>query len=571
MSVAPTAGTRTGTVDAGARRAFAPPFRVPGVRSRVCVRHGSRVRRPRDGRDSSAEGRRVGFPDTIEGRRHPTPPLDTIRSHPARPSGDAADAADTDATRADSRDTETATDFDSVAARALVDGLRREHATGFAREVAFRRDQLARTIRLIEENESAFTEALRADMGKPDIETYAGEIAITLAELKAMRKHLARWAAPEPVSVPLASRPGKAWVQREAKGIVLVISPWNYPLQLSLLPVATAIAAGNAVVLKPSELAPATTRLLAETLPRYLDARVARVVEGAVPETTALLEQRWDHIFYTGNATVGRVVMRAAAEHLTPVTLELGGKSPAIVDRGARLEVAARRIVWGKFFNAGQTCVAPDHVLVHRDVHRELVAHMVEAVRAFYGKDPARSEDYGRIVNDRHFQRLTGLMDAGGFERVAIGGQRDAATRFIAPTLLDEVSLDAALMGEEIFGPLLPIVVVDDLDAAVGVVNAGPKPLALYVFTEDDDVVRRVVRETSAGGMCINHTILHLGVPDLPFGGVGESGMGAYHGKWGFEELSHRKSVLERPTSFDPPVAYPPFGKLKKRLVRAVL
>jgi len=481
--------------------------------------------------------------------------MDTPRTRPAPTTGDVTDVVRLDAVRAE----------------ALVDGLRREHATGFAGTVAFRTDQLERMIRLIEENESAFTEALRADMGKPDIETYAGEIAISLTELKVMRKNLAKWAAPEPVSVPLVSRPGKAWVQREAKGIVLVISPWNYPLQLSLLPVATAIAAGNAVVLKPSELAPATSHLLAETLPRYLDPRTVRVIEGAVEETTALLEQRWDHIFYTGNATVGRIVMRAAAEHLTPVTLELGGKSPAIVDRDARLKVAARRIVWGKFFNAGQTCVAPDHVIVQRDVHRELVAHMVEAVQAFYGEDPQASADYGRIVNDRHFRRLTGLIDAGGFERVAVGGQSDAATRFIAPTILDEVSLDAALMREEIFGPLLPVIVVDDLDAALQVVNAGPKPLALYAFTEDGATTERIVRETSSGGMCINHTILHLGVPGLPFGGVGESGMGAYHGKWGFDELSHRKSVLERPTNFDPPVAYPPFGALKRKLVRTIL
>jgi len=508
--------------------------------------------------------------------------MDAPRTRPAPTNGAPVDATDANASRVESPGAEgsagtdgtargDAARFDAMSAEALVDRLRREHATGFARTVAFRTDQLERMTRLIEENESAFTEALRADMGKPDIETYAGEIAISLTELKVMKRNLAKWAAPEPVSVPLVSRPGKAWVQREAKGIVLVISPWNYPLQLSLLPVATAIAAGNAVVLKPSELAPATSRLLAKTLPRYLDPRIVRVIEGAVDETTALLEQRWDHIFYTGNATVGRVVMRAAAEHLTPVTLELGGKSPAIVDRDARLKVAARRIVWGKFFNAGQTCVAPDHVIVQRDVHRELVAHMVEAVQAFYGEDPQACADYGRIVNDRHFRRLTGLIDAGGFERVAVGGQSDAATRFISPTILDEVSLGAALMREEIFGPLLPVVVVDDLDAALRVVDAGPKPLALYAFTENAKTAERIVRDTSSGGMCINHTILHLGVPGLPFGGIGESGMGAYHGKWGFDELSHRKSVLERPTYFDPPVTYPPFGALKRKLVRTVL
>ena len=468
-------------------------------------------------------------------------------------------------------DAEARPALDAAGAFALVAELRAAHATGLTRPVAFRLDQLRRMVRMFEECESAFAAALHSDLGKPDIETYASEIALSVTELKLMLDKLERWAAPESVSVPLTLRPGKAWVQREPKGVVLVIAPWNYPLQLSLLPLATAVAAGNSVVLKPSELAPATARAMRDIVPRYLDERIVRIVEGGVPETTALLEQRWDHIFYTGNATVGRIVMRAAAEHLTPVTLELGGKSPAIVASDAKLKVAARRIVWGKFFNAGQTCVAPDHVLVHRDVHGELVGHMVEAVNEFYGDEPERSPDYARIVNERHFERLSALLDGGGFERVAVGGRRDASTRYIAPTILDDVSLDAPLMREEIFGPLLPVVVVDDLDAALDVVNGAEKPLSLYLFTEDDATAERVVRDTSAGGMCINHTILHLSAPNLPFGGVGESGMGSYHGKWGFDELSHLKSVLKRPTSFDPPVAYPPFGEWKKKMVRKFL
>ena len=370
-------------------------------------------------------------------------------------------------------------------AASLVTSLRAEHADGLARPLAFREDQLERMIRMIEENEAELTAALHADLGKPDIETYAGEIALTLAELKLMRRKLATWAAPERVKVPLSYQPGKAWIHREAKGVVLIIAPWNYPLQLSLLPLATAIAAGNAVVLKPSELAPAASRLIADIVSRTLDERLVRVVEGAVPETTALLEQRWDHIFYTGNGTVGRVVMRAAAEHLTPVTLELGGKSPAVVDHDARLKVAARRIVWGKFFNTGQTCVAPDYLLVHRDAHRELVGHMVDAIGEFYGEDPERSPDYGRIVNERHFRRLSDLIDAGGFARIAVGGQRNPGTRFVAPTILDETSLDAAVMQEEIFGPLLPVVVVDDVEDAIRIVADGEKTArALRVHRE---------------------------------------------------------------------------------------
>ena len=481
--------------------------------------------------------------------------IDTPAEPSARPSGESGERGD----------------FGPDEAGALLATLRRTQADGLSRPLAFREDQLSRMIRMIEENEAELTAALHADLGKPAIETYASEIALTIAELKLMRRKLATWAAPERVKVPLSCQPGKAWIHRQAKGVVLVIAPWNYPLQLSLLPLASALAAGNAVVLKPSELAPATSRAIAEIVARSLDERVVRVVEGAVAETTALLEQRWDHIFYTGNGTVGRVVMRAAAEHLTPVTLELGGKSPAVVAHDARLKVAARRIVWGKFFNTGQTCVAPDYLLVHRDAHRELVEHMVEAVGAFYGEDPERSPDYGRIVNERHFRRLSGLIDAGGFERIAVGGQRNPDTRFIAPTILDGVSLDAALMQEEIFGPLLPVVVVNDIDEAVRVINERHKPLSLYVFTESEATAERIVQSTSAGGMCINHTILHLGVPELPFGGIGESGMGAYHGKWGFEEFSHRKSILKRPTGMDPPVAYPPFGEWKKKAIRTVL
>jgi aldehyde dehydrogenase (NAD+) len=369
----------------------------------------------------------------------------------------------------------------------------------------------------------------------------------------------------------LAQRPGKSYVLREPLGVALVIAPWNYPLQLLLLPMAAAIAAGNCVVTKPSELAPATSTAVARLLPRYLDPAAVAVVEGGVPETTALLAQRFDHIFYTGNGRVGRIVLHAAAEHLTPVTLELGGKSPAIVAADADLAVAARRIAWGKFFNAGQTCVAPDHVLVHRSVHARFVTELAKAVRQFYGSDPRQSADYARIVNDQHFTRVTGLLDAGGYDRIVTGGDRDAVSRYLAPTVVDGAREDSALMGEEIFGPVLPILPVDDVTAAVAHVNSGDKPLALYAFTGDQDTVDQILRDTSSGGVLINHTLLQLSVPGLPFGGVGQSGMGAYHGRWGFETFSHRRAVLHKPAKPDLPVQYPPYTGWKQKVLRKVL
>jgi aldehyde dehydrogenase (NAD+) len=306
-------------------------------------------------------------------------------------------------------------------------------------------------------------------------------------------------------------------------------------------------------------------------LPRYLDADAYTVVEGGVPETTALLAERWDHIFYTGNGTVGRVVMAAAAQHLTPVTLELGGKTPVIVDVSADLDVAARRIVWGKYLNAGQTCIAPDYVLVDRRVEAPLLARMTDAVHAFYGPDARASADLGRIVNERHFDRLARLADAEGAGDVVFGGDRDRSSRYYAPTALRGTDATAPIMQEEIFGPLLPTLPVDDLDDAFQFVTARDKPLALYVFAEDEAVQAEVLDRTTSGGVCVNATLFHITVPGLPFGGVGESGMGAYHGRATFDTFTHRKSVLARPTRIDPSIAYPPYTPLKAKLLRKLL
>jgi aldehyde dehydrogenase (NAD+) len=351
--------------------------------------------------------------------------------------------------------------------------------------------------------------------------------------------------------------------------VVLVIAPWNYPFQLAIAPAIAAVAAGNTVLLKPSEVAPHTSALIARWLPRYVDASCIRVIEGGVSETTKILEQRFDHIFYTGNGVVGRIVMTAAAKHLTPVTLELGGKSPCIVDRTADLDVAARRIVWGKFYNAGQTCVAPDHVLVEESVHDALLNRMVATLRSFYGDDPQASADYGRIINGRHHARLLRLLEQSG--TVVCGAEHDASDRYIAPTILKDVPLESAVMGEEIFGPILPVLSVPNVDAAIRIINDRPKPLALYIFSSDERTQQRVIERTSSGGMAINHVWLHLAVPGLPFGGVGESGMGAYHGRHGFETFSHRRGVLKKPTMVDPDLLYPPYTATKSKWIKRLL
>jgi aldehyde dehydrogenase (NAD+) len=318
-------------------------------------------------------------------------------------------------------------------------------------------------------------------------------------------------------------------------------------------------------------VAPATAAAFADLIPRYLDERAVQVVTGGVDETTELLAHQFDHVFYTGNGTVGRVVMEAASRHLTPVTLELGGKSPAIVTESADLAVSARRIAWGKFVNAGQTCVAPDYVLVPEPLHDRFVAELATALQTFFGDDPAASADYGRIVNERHHARLTDLLDRGGYDTVAVGGERDAATRYIAPTVLTGVKPDAAVMDDEIFGPILPVLTYGQLDDAIAFVNERPKPLALYVFGSRATAIDRVVERTSSGGVTVNHTLLHVSVHDLPFGGVGASGIGAYHGESGFRLFSHAKPILQRSTRPDPSLAYPPYTAFKQRLLRRML
>jgi aldehyde dehydrogenase (NAD+) len=449
---------------------------------------------------------------------------------------------------------------------ALPDKLRATFRTGRTRAFAWRMEQLRAVEKLLVENTPALEKALAADLGKPALEAIAADIGFPKSEAAFAIKNLSRWMKPQKVSQPAAQRPGRSWVQHDPLGVVLIIAPWNYPVQLCFNPLVAAIAAGNCAVIKPSEMNPQTSRLIAELVPKYLDNDAFVVVEGAVDETTVLLEQQFDHIVYTGNGHVARIVMAAAAKHLTPVTLELGGKSPCIVMADANLDVAAHRIAWGKWSNAGQTCTAPDYVLVQKSVEGALIEKLRAVVKEFYGDKPYQSKDYPRIVNERHVDRLAGLIEDRG--QVAVGGDYDRAQRYFAPTVLRDVKPDARVMQDEIFGPILPVMSIPNLDAAIDYINDHDKPLALYVFTADKKASERVLAETSSGGACINATLWHCANPNLPFGGVGPSGMGAYHGKWGFDVLSHRKAVCEKPTMMDPKITYPPYTKIKEWLVR---
>jgi aldehyde dehydrogenase (NAD+) len=450
-----------------------------------------------------------------------------------------------------------------------VEELRSAFDAGVTKPLAWRLAQLRALRRMLTERSAEFEDALLSDLGKNPTESQIAELGFVVGEIDHALRHLRRWLRPKRVTVPGALMPARASTLLEPVGVVLVIAPWNYPVQLLLAPLVGALGAGNAVVLKPSELAPATSAAMARLLPQYLDSRAVAVVEGGVEETTDLLAQRFDHIFYTGNGRVGRIVAAAAVEHLTPVTLELGGKSPVYVDGTVDIAAAARRIAWGKFMNAGQTCVAPDYVLAERAVVPRLTAALRDAVRELYGDDPAQSPDYGRIVDDRQFARLTGMLGAG---TTALGGEHDAATRYLAPTVLVDVPEHAPAMAQEIFGPILPILPVDGLDDAIRFIRAGDKPLALYVFSSSATVRRRILTETSSGAVGFGVPAAHLAVAGLPFGGVGESGAGAYHGERSVRTFSHEKAVLSKPLAPDTmQLIYPPYTEGKDRFARGLL
>ncbi|MBF2090392.1 MAG: aldehyde dehydrogenase [Synechococcales cyanobacterium K44_A2020_017] len=431
--------------------------------------------------------------------------------------------------------------------------------TGQTKDIGFRLRQLKALRQAVLDHQSLIVQALAADLRKPEFEAYATEVGV-VGEIDHAIKHLKTWVKPTRVSVPLTLFPSSAQIIPEPLGVVLIISPWNYPFQLMISPLVGAIAAGNCAILKPSEVAPQTSQAIADLMQKTFDPSYITVVEGGVDTSQVLLQERYDHIFFTGGTEVGRIVMAAAAPHLTPVTLELGGKSPCIVDTDIHLDHAARRIVWGKFLNAGQTCIAPDYLFVNRKVKAALMKALVETVQAFYGSDPAVSPDYARLISDRHFERVSRLLGTG---TTVVGGQTDRSDRYIAPTILDDVSPQDPVMQDEIFGPILPVLTYDDVEEAIAFVNERPKPLALYIFSRDTQVQNRVLSATSSGTVCINDTVMQVTASNLPFGGVGESGMGSYHGKSSFDTFSHRKSVLSSSFWLDIKGRYAPYaGKL---------
>ena len=446
---------------------------------------------------------------------------------------------------------------------------RRYFLQGETRDLNYRRRALLRLRQALHEWEPRLTDALKADLGKSAGESYMCEIGMCLSSISETLAHLKRWAAPKRVPTPLSQYPSGARIEPEPYGVALIISPWNYPILLSLDPLIAAISAGNCCVLKPSRQSAHVTRTLAAMLGSIFPREYVAVVQGDSAATDELLAQDFDYIFFTGSPRIGRKVMAAAAERLTPVTLELGGKSPCIVDSTVSPALAARRIAFGKITNAGQTCVAPDYLLIHRSVREAFIAEYTRAVRDMLGENPLQNTDYARIINRHHFDRLCGLIAA---SRVVAGGGADAETLRIEPTLLDDINPDESpCMQEEIFGPILPIITYETPEEVERFILARPKPLACYIFTNNRATEKRLCGAISAGGICVNDTIVHLAVHSLPFGGVGQSGMGAYHGRAGFDTFSHAKPILRRSSRIDLPFRYAPLTALKQRILRLFL
>lgn len=438
--------------------------------------------------------------------------------------------------------------------------------SGKTLDLGFREAALKRLERAVSEMEGEICEALTKDLGKSRTEGYMCEVGLTLGEIREQRKNLRRWSRTKRTGTGLANFLSKGYIVQEPYGTVLIMSPWNYPFMLAIEPLAGAIAAGNCCVIKPSAYSPATSAVIAKLIRKIFPEGYAAVIEGGRKENARLLEQRFDYIFFTGSVSVGKLVMEKAAAHLTPVSLELGGKSPCIVDHTAKISLAAKRIVFGKFLNCGQTCVAPDYVLVEESVKEKLVKELIRQTRKMYG-DALENEAYGRIVNRKHFERIRALIDE---RHVVFGGGTREETLQIAPTILFPASASDACMQEEIFGPILPVIPVKDMEEAKAFVKSRPHPLACYVFTGSRRTERMFVKETAFGGGCINDTVMHLTPSKLPFGGVGDSGMGAYHGKKSFETFSHAKSILKKSTALDVTARYQPYTWRKRLLIRMI-
>ncbi|NFD78863.1 aldehyde dehydrogenase [Clostridium botulinum] len=439
---------------------------------------------------------------------------------------------------------------------------------GYTKDINFRIEALKKLKHNIKINENNIFKALKIDLNKSEFETFITEIGIVYDEINGAIKNIKKWSKPKKVKTPITNFLASSYIYNEPYGVALIMSPWNYPFQLIMAPLVGAISAGNCVLLKPSELAIETEKIIVKIIKDTFSDEYIGVITGGIEESTALLKEKFDYIFYTGGINVGKIVMRAAAEHLTPITLELGGKSPCIVDKDANIDLAARRIAWGKFLNAGQTCVAPDYLVVHRNIKEKLISSIENYIVKFFGENTFESEDYPRIINERHFKRLEGYLKEG---KIVSGGNTDINNLYIEPTIIEGINFENRIMEEEIFGPIFPVIEFENIDKVIDIVKNNPKPLALYYFSENKEKQEFIIKNISFGGGCINDTIMHLSTSTLPFGGVGSSGIGGYHGRTSFDTFSHKKSILKKSNLIDIKIRYAPFkGKinLAKRLFK---
>ncbi|NFL98477.1 aldehyde dehydrogenase [Clostridium botulinum] len=439
---------------------------------------------------------------------------------------------------------------------------------GYTKDINFRIEALKKLKHNIKINENNIFKALKIDLNKSEFETFITEIGIVYDEINGAIKNIKKWSKPKKVKTPITNFLASSYIYNEPYGVALIMSPWNYPFQLIMAPLVGAISAGNCVLLKPSELAIETEKIIVKIIKDTFSDEYIGVITGGIEESTALLKEKFDYIFYTGGINVGKIVMRAAAEHLTPITLELGGKSPCIVDKDANIDLAARRIAWGKFLNAGQTCVAPDYLVVHRNIKEKLISSIENYIVKFFGENTFESEDYPRIINERHFKRLEGYLKEG---KIVSGGNTDINNLYIEPTIIEGINFENRIMEEEIFGPIFPVIEFENIDKVIDIVKNNPKPLALYYFSENKEKQEFIIKNISFGGGCINDTIMHLSTSTLPFGGVGSSGIGGYHGRASFDTFSHKKSILKKSNLIDVKIRYAPFkGKinLAKRLFK---
>ncbi|NFS23942.1 aldehyde dehydrogenase [Clostridium botulinum] len=439
---------------------------------------------------------------------------------------------------------------------------------GYTKDINFRIEALKKLKHNIKINENNIFKALKIDLNKSEFETFITEIGIVYDEINGAIKNIKKWSKPKKVKTPITNFLASSYIYNEPYGVALIMSPWNYPFQLIMAPLVGAISAGNCVLLKPSELAIETEKIIVKIIKDTFSDEYIGVITGGIEESTALLKEKFDYIFYTGGINVGKIVMRAAAEHLTPITLELGGKSPCIVDKDANIDLAARRIAWGKFLNAGQTCVAPDYLVVHRNIKEKLISSIENYIIEFFGENTFESEDYPRIINERHFKRLEGYLKEG---KIVSGGNTDINNLYIEPTIIEGINFENRIMEEEIFGPVFPVIEFENIDKVIEIVKNNPKPLALYYFSENKEKQEFIIKNISFGGGCINDTIMHLSISTLPFGGVGNSGIGGYHGRASFDTFSHKKSILKKSNLIDVKIRYAPFkGKinLAKRLFK---